>query len=192
METDMEPLGRAETPNENPSRDVSYVDTYVLTRTGHEVSGQTPISSFERLIEDLPEQPASQVSWSVKGEIDPHGRHFLRLSVQAVPVLECQRCLQPLPWPVDAENRLRIVKSEADLDDEGSQDTEAEDMVERIVGSPRLDVLELVEDEIILGLPYVPKHDVCPSLPEALAAQEPEPDEAKPSPFAVLDQLKKD
>lgn len=172
--------------------DTCYVDTYVVTRSGQEVNGQTPIAHFERLIEGLPEQEDTTVSWSVRGEIDQHGRHFLLLSVQAAPVLECQRCLQPFQWPVAAENRLRVVKSESDLDDEGNQEADADDMVESIVGSPRLDVLELIEDEIILALPYVPKHDVCPSLPKSLAAQEPEDDAAKPSPFAVLGQLKKD
>src|SRR3546814_10899932 len=68
---------------------------------------------------------------------------------------------------------------------------ESDDIIERIVGSQRLDVLELVEDEIILGLPYVPMHDVCPSLPESLS-QEPDTDPARPSPFAALSQLKKD
>jgi len=169
----------------------AYADSFELARSGREISGVTPIDRFERLTEDLPEQADTTVSWSVKGELDSRGQHFLRVSVKAEPTLECQRCLKPLQWPVEAENRLQVVRSEAALEDEGVHDADSDDLVERIVGSPRLDILALVEDEIILSLPYVPKHDVCPSLPEPLQ-EEPDTETSKPSPFAALSKLKKD
>ena len=168
-----------------------YIDTAELTRSGREVSGQTPVARFERLTEDLPEQGDAQVSWSILGERTgaEHGagQFFLHLHVQGEVTLQCQRCMSPLPWPFDFESRLQVVRSEAELEDtkdvyiEGLDD----DAPERIVGSPRLDVLELIEDEIILGLPYVPKHDVCPSAPETGSGQ------SRPSPFAALGELKK-
>jgi uncharacterized protein len=95
-----------------------------------------------------------------------------------------------MEWPVDAENRLQLVRSEAALDDENVLDDDPEVLIERIVGSKHLDVLALVEDELILCLPYVSKHDVCPSLPEALE-EEPGADTDRPSPFAALGRLKK-
>lgn len=171
--------------------ETQYVDTYELTRLGQEVHGQAPIARFERLTEDLPEQLDTMVSWSLQGMQDTTGRHFLRVNVKASPTLECQRCLKPFQWPVDSTNRLQVVKSQAALEDEDVLDADSDDIIERIVGSQRLDVLELVEDEIILGLPYVPKHDVCPSPPELLN-QEPDDDPVRPSPFAALGQLKKD
>lgn len=173
---------------------IQYVDTFELTRLGLKVSGQTPLSSFERLIEDLPDQDDSLVEWSVQGEKDSFGQFFVRLVVKAAPELECQRCLSSVKWPVNTSNRLHVVNTEAALESDSAQDEgQSDDLVERIVGSRRLDVLALIEDEIILSLPYVPKHDVCPSTPEHLAHQgEPEVDEVRPSPFAVLGQLKKD
>ena len=170
--------------------DIQYVDTYELTRAGHEISGQAPIDQFERLIEDLPDQADTTVSWTVKGEMDSFGQRFLHVHVTAAPLLECQRCLKPLEWAVDSQNRLQVVNSEAALDVGDDTEADSDDVIERILGSQRLDVLALVEDEIILSLPYVPKHDVCPSLPEPLE-KEPDTDTVRPSPFAVLDQLKK-
>jgi uncharacterized protein len=170
--------------------DKQFVDTYEITRLAQEIQGQSPIDQFERLTEDLPEQGDSLVVWSIKGEIDARGRHFLRVRVQATPVLECQRCLGPLVWPVDTENRLQVVKSEAALDDQDVHDGEPDELIERIVGSKRMDVLALVEDELILSLPYVSKHDVCPTLPEVLE-EEPDTDTDRPSPFAALGRLKK-
>ncbi|PLC53834.1 hypothetical protein CR155_10340 [Pollutimonas nitritireducens] len=170
--------------------DIQYVDTYELTRAGHEIRGQAPIDQFERLIEDLPDQTDTMVSWTIKGEMDSFGQRFLHVHVVAAPLLECQRCLKPLEWAVDSQNRLQVVNSEAALNVDDGTDADPDDAIERILGSQRLDVLALVEDEIILSLPYVPKHDVCPSLPEPLE-EEPESDAVRPSPFAVLDQLKK-
>ena|SRR5690606_31368763 len=171
---------------------MQYIDTYELTRLGSTVRGQAPIASFTRLTADLPEQSDTSVEWAVTGETDARHQRFLRVAVKAAPMLECQRCLQPFEWQVETENRLQVMKSESDLDVEGVHDAEPDELIERIVGSARLDVLELVEDEIILGLPYVPKHDVCPSLPESPVQEEQsESESGKPSPFAVLSQLKK-
>ncbi|MGB6105954.1 MAG: DUF177 domain-containing protein [Pusillimonas sp.] len=170
---------------------MQYIDTYEMVRLGSTVRGTAPIARFARLVEGLPEQADTQVEWVVTGETDARGQCFLRISVKASPVLECQRCMQPFIWQMEARNRVQVVKSEADLDAEGVRDAESDEFTERIVGSGRLDVLELAEDEIILGLPYVPKHDICPSLPAPLAQEEPASDSDKPSPFAVLSQLKK-
>jgi uncharacterized protein len=164
---------------------IVYVDTYMLTRLAREVSGSVEISHFERLLIDLPEQDESLVRWSVRGETDAHGQRFLHVGVKASPQLICQRCVQPFMFEVDVASRLRLVASESDLDPEGGPD---DDAPERIIGSQRFDVLGLVEDEIILALPYVPKHDVCPSLPTPLDVDS---DDGRPSPFSVLSQLKK-
>jgi uncharacterized protein len=171
-----------------------YVDTFELTRSGLEVTGQTPLARFDRLLEDLPEQADTMVVWSVLGERDSLGQFFLRVRVKAAPLVECQRCLTPFEWPVDTYNRLQVVNTEAALEGDDVRDPDqSDDVIERIVGSRRLDVLALIEDEIILSLPYVPKHDVCPSVSGHLAHQgEPEADEGHPSPFAVLGRLKKD
>ncbi len=170
--------------------EIQYVDTYDLTRLGQEVRGQASINQFERLIYDLPEQADTEVSWTVKGELDAFGQRYLSVRIKATPTLECQRCMQPFLLPIDAESRLQVVKSEADLDAEDATADEADEPTERILGSQRFDVMALIEDELILSLPYVPKHEVCPSLPASLE-EEPEAGEARPSPFAVLDQLKK-
>ena len=66
------------------------------------------------------------------------------------------------------------VKSEADLDDDtlreqSDEDDEGEEgkgfvsnLPEKVVGSHHFDLLAQIEDELILSVPYVPKHDVCP------------------------------
>lgn len=167
-------------------------DSFELARLGREVRGQAPVARFARLVADLPEQRAgAEVSWSVGGETDSLGRAWLRVAAQADLVVRCQRCMQPFVLAVQAGNTLQMMKSEAALDAaEEVDETDEEGYTERIVGSPRLDLLALVEDELILALPYVPKHEACPALPEALADSG--AGQTRPSPFAVLGKLKKD
>jgi len=55
-------------------------------------------------------------------------------------------------------------------------------------------LLELIEDELLMALPVVPKHETCPA-PVKLQAQDADFDAAapaaqKPNPFAILEQLK--
>ncbi|CAM5327462.1 Large ribosomal RNA subunit accumulation protein YceD OS=Eoetvoesiella caeni OX=645616 GN=DFR37_101597 PE=3 SV=1 [Eoetvoesiella caeni] len=173
---------------------VQYIDTYEVTQLGQAIGGDVALAQFTRLLDDLPEQDsASQVTWTLKGERDMSGQRFLQLHVHASPRLTCQRCLAPLEWPIQSDTRLLLVNSEAALEVDSPDDESAEG-IERIVGARRFDVLALVEDELILCLPYVPKHEVCPSSLVALPEQDEPPTEehVRPSPFAVLGKLKKD
>ncbi|OZI63252.1 hypothetical protein CAL28_09060 [Bordetella genomosp. 11] len=152
----------------------------------------------------LPLQPrdeTGEVRWAVRGETGRLGEPLLHLHVQAAPVLVCQRCMEPFAYPIDAHVSLHLVKSEAELDDgldEVAQDADddADDIEsgpEKVVGSRHFDLLEQVEDELILNIPYVPRHDVCPDTPLKTSAGQPADgaDAGKrPSPFAVLEKLK--
>ena len=87
----------------------------------------------------------------------------LLLEADAEVILECQRCLQPMRWPLQARRRIFFVEGE---DAAAALDAESEDDVLALV--PALDLQALVEDELLLALPIVPRHDVCPEpLPRA-------------------------
>ena len=70
-------------------------------------------------------------------------------------------------------------------------DEDCEDDV--LVSSRDFNLLELVEDELLMGLPAVPKHEVCPEPVKMQAVDADFVDEPteKPNPFAKLEQLKK-
>jgi uncharacterized protein len=139
----------------------------------------------------------------VRGETGRQGEPMLHLHVQAGPVLICQRCMEPFVHPVDARVSLHLVKTEAELDDgldDAAQDMSGdddaagiEDAPEKVLGSRHFDLLAQVEDELILNIPYVPRHETCPGAPLKTSAGKPagEADaEKRPSPFAVLEKLK--
>ena len=166
---------------------VRYIDTSEFTRLGSGLSGQASLQGFHRFCEGLPEQGAGAVvNWSLKGSRTSGGQSFIQVALQGAPVLQCQRCMEPFVYPIDVVNRVEIVANESDLDDEDDD----EEAVERMVGSRRFDVMSFIEDELILAVPYVPRHEVCPNGP-TLGQADPVPEQnTRPSPFSVLAQLK--
>jgi len=156
-----------------------------------ELPGKAPLGGFARLLAGLPGQAERMVDWRLAGETDSLGQRYLTLRAQAVVTLECQRCLGLFDLPLLAESRLLLAETEAEIEAEDTMLEDDPDTPDRVLGSSHFDVLSLVEDELILVLPYVPKHEVCPSLPKALEAPEGS-DTGRPSPFAALAELKKD
>ena len=98
------------------------------------------------------------VEFAVQGGYDSRHRPTLKVDVSGVLHLKCQRCLGQLDFPLRLASTLLLANAAegAALDDEECEWIEA---------SPALDVESLVEDEIILGLPYSPRHaeDNCPA-----------------------------
>lgn len=183
----------------------TVVDAFALARQGGLVQGATPMSQFTRAVEDLPEQLDGEeglVRWSFRGEIGKGagkagiaaGQPLLHLHVQSNPVVICQRCNVPFAFSVDSHAILQLVKSESELDDDVSLDAldpEIEDSLpEKVVGSHHFNLLAQVEDELILSIPYVPKHLVCPGAQAESGEAQQASAIPRPSPFAALEQLK--
>jgi uncharacterized protein len=156
-------------------------------------AGEERLSRFERLMEQSHGLGGETfVTYSLQGEMrsDASGADepWLHLSAQATLSLICQRCLTPVAEAISFERDFRFVASEAlaEVEDEESE----EDV---LVLSKSFNLLELIEDELLMSTPLVPKHEVCPT-PVKLQAADPEFVEMvqeKPNPFAVLQQLKK-
>jgi uncharacterized protein len=133
------------------------------------------------------------VKYSLQGRRSKVGKLQLVVKIQALLLLECQRCLGDLMFPVDRQTVFELVVRESDLDHGDLEDTDL-DAPEKIMGSPTFNLLELVEDEMILEVPYVPRHEICHEPLGEVGTEAQAPDSAaemqRPSPFAVLGQLK--
>ncbi len=112
----------------------------------------------------------------------PRQRLFVDLEVDGVVWLQCQRCLHAYGQPLSVRTRLEVVRSEVEADAAPLDDDEAD----VIVGSRSFDLITQIEDELLLALPVSPRHEICPDAVEPEAAEA----EKKPSPFAVLANLK--
>ena len=147
--------------------------------------------SLSRLGEGLFAEPAptQRVQWSLQGQLVPspagEPELWLHLLAQVSVTLQCQRCLQAMDQPLRVDRRFRFVRTEAEAErlDEVSED-------DVLVLSPKIDAMELLEDELILVLPLVPRHEpACPN-PLPLPADELDPEEPAPNPFAALAALR--
>jgi len=131
-------------------------------------------------MEQLPRLAQMQCStigleYVLQGGASSLGRPCLRISVRGEMQLVCQRCLAPLPVPVAVDVELELAESLREI-------AEADDDIDRVLASKTMDVGQLIEDEVILALPTVPRHDACVAASAAVQAGE--------SPFGRLAVLK--
>lgn len=81
------------------------------------------------------------------------GRTAIDGELQGSVVLTCQRCMKPFEWPLQERFQVILVRTEAELEQEPGG-------YEAIVADPaRLDLQALAEDQGLLALPLVPKHE---------------------------------
>lgn len=167
--------------------DALALDVSALCKSAGTLQGQWPLAGMARLSAGFCAATDGSVAWQATGSLVPvagvEPELWLLLHADAAVPLECQRCLQPMIEQVQVRRRFRFVRSEelaARLDEESEDDV--------LVLSPRLDLHALLEDELILALPIVPRHGLCPQpLPLAAAPADEEP---APKPFAALAALR--
>lgn len=169
-----------------------FIDAFDCAARGLAYDGEVPLARLARFAEDLPEQ-SGKVEWSIRGGTGVLGEPLIHLSLKAEPLVQCQSCLQPMVWPVDEETTLHLVRSEEELDDSDPDEADLEGY-DKVLGSARFDTLAQVEDALILAMPYIARHDVCPKKADDALPRDPGPE--RPHPFAKLaglkGQLKKD
>ena len=190
--------------------DPRRLDVAAFTEEARSLEGDFALSTLQRLaacecpapeVTDQAGQPmaalegspasARHVHWRAEGMQVPAAglppQVWLGLQADTTVVLQCQRCLQALASRVRVDRRFRFVADEAAA---AALDEQIDDEV--LVLTPALDLRDLLEDELLLALPLVPRHDRCPEpLPTSFGEDELPEDEAA-HPFAKLAILRKD
>ena len=172
--------------------DPQHLDLLSFAREGLTLSGEAALADWPRLALEQhgQELAAGAVHWHLQGRAVAQAggadQTWLDLRATVQLPLQCQRCLTSVLEDVCAERSFRFVADEATaaaLDDESEEDI--------LVISRDFDALALVEDELILALPLVPLHEVCPEvLPMSVSDPEFEAASERPNPFGVLAGLK--
>ena len=159
------------------------INSFEFCRLGERRSGTLALADLPRLAKEAAGS-AAPLQWVVQGGTDQFGYARLDLTVTGSVELMCQRCLTPFAFAIDSSSTLILARDEQEVDklDAVLEDDE----LDVIVGSKEFNLVELIEDEALLALPLAPKHATCPDAAtlEALKSA------AKPSPFAVLKNLK--
>ena len=170
------------------------LDIKAFAQAGGHLSGHDSLLKYKRLAQEAKGlHPDLLVDWSADGEVRTvaglGAQIWVHLKVHATFPMQCQRCLGPVDVPIDIEREFRFVADEATaeaLDDDCEEDL--------IAISREFDLRQLIEDELLMELPVVPRHDECPE-PVVLESTDEDFEEAntqKTNPFAALATLRKD
>ena len=160
------------------------INSLDFARNGRTISGEVPFVELSRM-QDMLDRPQGVLSYSVRGGVDEQGTHFLELSAAGLCMLRCQRCLGGLDFPVQIDTRL-LLRDRASLDVLDDRLAAGEDEeFDSILADAHMDLLDLLEEEIILGLPIAPKHE--PGICRAAGSENRH--EGR-HPFAILANLK--
>jgi uncharacterized protein len=153
------------------------------------LEGTRAVSEFARLCQGLAASQDAEVQWRLAGRRDAgSGQLWLDVHAEGRVNVVCQRCLRPFSLPLRVDNTVGLVRTQAQLDAMDALEVEGEGPdVEYLVAERQMDVLALIEDELILVLPYAPRHEACPESDGQPADRPP----AEASPFAVLGRLRK-
>jgi uncharacterized protein len=120
-------------------------------------------------------QASTTLHYALEGVPEGLGRPALRLHVTGALYLTCQRCLDAFEHVLEVEALLLLFGSESDLaavlvDPEGP---------DCIVATKEMAVRDLIEEEVLLAIPYAPRHERCGASAGAGGAP-------RPGPFADL------
>ena len=169
-----------------------HLDVEAFAQRAGMLSGHLSLRELPRLLEAahpeaLPGQ-ADLATWQAVGE-RRHARGaadqtWLHLQASAQMFLVCQRCLAPVEARLVVDAHFRFVAGEAEA---AQADIDAEEDV--LASTRALDLPALVEDELLLALPLVPRHTTCPQplaagRGPAIEAEETASDRQRP--FEVL------
>jgi uncharacterized protein len=115
-------------------------------------AGALPLAQLPRLAAQLADRSGTLAVDLTAGK-DAQGQAWLTGTVRGELMLMCQRGLHPFGWTCDLAPQLRLVSSEAE-EKRLMADAEA-----YRVEDDRLPLRDVVEDEVLLALPMMPRCD---------------------------------
>jgi uncharacterized protein len=141
------------------------IDGFEFAAAEERLRGKWPVNGFPRL-RDLLYDDQGSIEYDLHGVRDAFGRFGLELRVRASLRVTCRRCLEAVRVAVDEQARLWLARSQAQIDDQPL----SADGPDGIVGAREMAVRDLVEDELLLALPYAPRHEDCATRGDAAAS----------------------
>ncbi|MDE2359980.1 MAG: DUF177 domain-containing protein [Betaproteobacteria bacterium] len=130
----------------------SRLDALKLARDRGVIEGTVDAHRLPR-VEDLLAEGPARLDWRITGAADAMGRPALQVGLSGAVTLNCQRCLADFEWPIEQRTELLLARSEAEL-----AALDAESGSEVVLAGFPIDPLALVEDELVLALPFAPTH----------------------------------
>ena len=137
-------------------------DALRLAKQGASLSGSFDARALANVEEALAPGPDPvPVAWTIEGRSSAEGRPALGIEIRGSVPLVCQRCLGRIDWPVAQATEVLLAGNGEEL---ARLDDASEGEV--ILADRPLEPAVLVEDELVLTLPFAPRHEGnCPPRP---------------------------
>jgi uncharacterized protein len=158
------------------------LDLYAMAEARRALRGRVKLAGLPRVL-PLLLSDAGELDVVLEFGVDEDGTHTLCGSVTGRLVMQCQRCLEPMEYPLVSSFRLGIVFSQEAA---GELSDRYEPLL--ITREPT-QIADVVSEEVLLALPIVPMHDEEAECRALVNDYAPAADERE-NPFAVLAQLK--
>jgi uncharacterized protein len=163
---------------------VNLLLTPAFAASGQVATGTVRVADWPRA-RDAVVDPSVEIGYRIEGGRDPGGRPTLTLTLSGTVEVVCQRSLHPMAWKLGRETVVLLAKDQQEAD---RWDREVED-AEVVVADQPLDAGTLLEDELLLSLPFAPLCDdpACAiKIQRAAAGEQPVGAVEETSPFAAL------
>ena len=162
---------------------LTAIDPWRLAKNTQTLHGKFSLSEMPRLLSGLELDNSGEGYFEWYFNVNKAGRAYIEGHAEVEIQVVCQRCLQVMRVPLAAQTLLGLLSPRQNEDDL------PEDWEPLVIDKIPMSLLDLLEDELILALPLVFRHDECPAN-QHQNTEEAEAMPAKENPFAVLAQLK--
>ena len=160
------------------------VDPFRFADNAYSLSGTLSIKDMPRLSSSLASNEG-EVKVDMLFGVDEEGIRYLKGELKTSLMLTCQRCLEAFNYEIISNFMLGIVHTEK----------EADQLPERceplLVPDLSLILSEMIEEELIIGLPIVPMHpiDTCKAK-QPLEFYSKDAVAKKDNPFKIIESLR--
>jgi len=161
-----------------------HIDPWKLADAGMRLQGKISLAGMARLGASLSKQNGV-VTVDLQGGVDEGGVRLISGQLLTCVEMICQRCLEPLQISLSVKLKLGLIRSE-------SQAAQLPDEYDPLLaGESGIALAALVEDELILALPFAPMHagaQSCWRMESNSPAEQPAT--TRTHPFAALAALR--
>ncbi|MDH5737139.1 MAG: YceD family protein [Gammaproteobacteria bacterium] len=152
------------------------VDHLKLAREAAEINGHVPLKALTRMAQLIQADKDNEVSvrltfrMSASQDYPEVACVDIKGHLAGKVSLTCQNCLEPLWHGITLPYFLQVVSADAVKDLQAKGADKSLDLLVWATEQP-LALVELIEDELMLDLPMIPRHQDC-VLPESAGAEE--------------------
>lgn len=149
-----------------------------LAKQGIQIEGTVELKDLERLSAQLADT-SGEAEVRLQFRIDEDGNCVVETAITSRVTVLCQRCLEPMPLEISSGSNVLLIAGES----QEQQDKAGYESY--VIENGELVVRDLVEDELLLALPFAPTHQSgsCAAQVSAVGPN-------MQNPFSILAKLK--